>query len=129
MTVLPDHWETMAPDGAYGSGCSPGPGKLPDGMWFGHIVTRSSDSFEFDLACQIPHEIVDSEIVNSSTATRSIPVGGEVHVTEILPPEPTFAGTTYENWGAEWCETAGSCDVWIGILEGRLTYIYMQFFA
>lgn len=129
ITVHPDYWGLLAADDAYGSGCSPGPGPLPDGLWFGNVVDRHSDSIDFDLECQIPSAYVDSEIINSSPALRSIPVDGDVLVTELVPPEPTPNGTTYDHWNAEWCNIAGSCDVWIGIHDGRVIYIYMQFFA
>ena len=39
--------------GPVGSGCTPGPGALPDGWWFGEapVPPRAGTSFQFDLAC------------------------------------------------------------------------------
>lgn|GEM_PF-1295270 len=34
-----------------GSGCSPGSGPLPDGVWFGYIDAVSVTAIDFDLAC------------------------------------------------------------------------------
>ena len=38
-------------DGAGGSGCAPGAGPLPDGVWFGYVSSIGATSVEFDLAC------------------------------------------------------------------------------
>jgi hypothetical protein len=36
---------------AHGSGCAPGPGPLPDGIWFGFPTAWTTSSMDFDLAC------------------------------------------------------------------------------
>jgi hypothetical protein len=38
-------------DEAEGSGCTPGPGDLPDGTWYGFLVSTGTGTAEFDLAC------------------------------------------------------------------------------
>ena len=37
--------------GASGSGCEPGPGPLPDGVWFGEASATQTASVTFDLVC------------------------------------------------------------------------------
>jgi hypothetical protein len=110
--------DDLASDGAYGSGCSPGPGPLTDGIWFGYIAARRSDAIDFDLACLVPNDWVDVEMVNSSTAVRTLPVAGELLVTQMIVSEfetESFAGTLYRDWEAEWCSMTGTCAVWIRI--------------
>jgi hypothetical protein len=36
---------------AHGSGCAPGAGPLPDGIWFGFPQAWTTSSIDFDLAC------------------------------------------------------------------------------
>ncbi len=117
------------PDGSYGSGCAPGPGPLPDGLWFGFVAARHPDNIDFDLACLFPDPEVDTRIVNESTTVRSVPVGRDVLVTELIPPDPVSGGTTYRNWEAAFCPMAGSCPVWVRILHGKVIYIAEQFFS
>ena len=38
-------------EGASGSGCAPGAGPLPSGIWYGHILAAAPGAIEFDLAC------------------------------------------------------------------------------
>lgn len=37
--------------GAGGSGCAPGAGPLPDGVWLGYVDAIGAASVDFDLAC------------------------------------------------------------------------------
>ncbi|HEY6629066.1 MAG TPA: hypothetical protein VI193_08815 [Acidimicrobiia bacterium] len=124
--------DDLASDGAYGSGCSPGPGPLTDGIWFGYIAARRSDAIDFDLACLLPNDWVDVEMVNSSAALRTLPVEGDLLVTQMIVSEfesESFAGTLYRDWGAEWCSVTGTCAVWIRIEGGRVIYIAEEFYA
>ena len=52
-TTVPATTTTLSPvvDEAEGSGCTPGPGDLPDGEWFGYLAGTSANTVEFDLAC------------------------------------------------------------------------------
>lgn len=122
---------SIAPDGAYGSGCSPGPGPLPDGTWFGFVVARHSEAIDFDLACIYPDPMYDLPPVNSSTTLRSVPVDGDVPVRAMIPPVPTYAETTYANWQPEACqfEDGAACAVWIRVLDGRVIDIEEVFFS
>jgi hypothetical protein len=116
-------------DGSYGSGCDPGPGPLPDGIWFGFAAARHPDELDFDLACLYPDPVADARIVNESPTLRSLSVDSDVLVRELIPTIPVTGGTTYGNWEAAWCPLAGSCPVWVRILDGRVIYIAEQFFS
>ena len=81
--------------GAAGSGCSPGAGPLPDGVWFGYVVAKSAADIDFDLACFYYGDIAytegaaDGEEVNNdyyvrnvNPTLRTIPVAPTVTVYE-----------------------------------------------
>jgi hypothetical protein len=129
LIVVPQIFDTVAPDGAFGSGCSPGPGPLPDGEWLGNIAQRRSDEFDFDLVCLVTNEDVDWELVNESTSLRSLAVDGDVLVDELSQGDLTQMTTTYDNWGTEPCDISGPCAVWIRILDGHVIYISEQFLS
>ena len=122
-------FDTVASDGAYGAGCSPGPGPLPDGIWFGFVAARSSDVFDFDLACIYPDPVIDQPPVNTSRALRSVPVDKEVLVSQMNPPDSADVGTTYEQWTPEACQFDEGCAVWIDIRDGHVIYISEVFFS
>ncbi len=74
---------------AHGSGCAPGPGALPDGIWFVFAKGWTSSSVEFDLACFYSGDAATAEaaargeespppndyiITNDSPTLRTMPV-------------------------------------------------------
>jgi hypothetical protein len=118
-----------AADGSYGSGCSPGSGPLPDGIWFGLVAARDTNTFEFDQAYLLPDPEVDTRIVNESSTLRSVPVDDTVLVTDLIGELPIWDGTTYGSWQAASCYTAGPCPAWVRILDGQVIYIAEQFFS
>jgi hypothetical protein len=65
---------------AAGSGCAPGDGVLPDGVWFGWIVGADDAVVRFDLACLVPGR-VDPLVTDDSDRVRDVPVdpGAAVH--------------------------------------------------
>ena len=128
LVVEPQIHDTIAADGAHGSGCSPGPGPLPDGEWLGNIAERRTDEIVFDLICLVPDEYVDWVPVNESTAVRTEPVEGDVLVKDLSPGDLTGTGTTYRIWGDEPCDVE-ACAVWISIRDGRVLYISEQFLS
>jgi hypothetical protein len=81
-------WQEPVPE-PVGSGCSPGPGPLPDGVWFGFVhadPAHPASSVQFDLACYYsstrwialghpPDETPEDNIVNTSTALRRLVTG------------------------------------------------------
>jgi hypothetical protein len=58
-----------------GSGCTPGPGPLPDGVWFGYIDEITEAAVDFDLACLVTCEDgVGFTIRNDNPAKRTVDV-------------------------------------------------------
>lgn len=97
-------------DGMLGSGCAPGPGALPDGIWFGWVETANSAGISFDLACLASEQ--------SPTATNSNPTLRDVTVT------PTVAvhrsdGSTIDY--STYAPTGGP--VWVYVNAGTATEI------
>ena len=119
----------------YGSGCSPGAGTLPDGIWFGDITSVSTNSFEFDLMCLAPLPAGSTEeggigdITNTNPTLRTIPVdpSSEVYVLDMAV---NWVQQPYSTWhtdtGAingcplEWCSEA-----WLYVNGGEATEIVM----
>jgi hypothetical protein len=86
-----DEWDYTGPEGAQGSGCSPGSSTLPDGVWFGLAHSWSTTTISLDLACWYSGAAAESVaaargdevnndyyLVNDSTTLRSVPVDGTV---------------------------------------------------
>lgn len=67
---------------ADGSGCTPGAGALPDGLWYGVLTATTGTGVEFDLVCRYSEERADSytdadyHYSNESTVLRTVPLGG-----------------------------------------------------
>ncbi len=128
LIVRPEILDSIAPDGAIGSGCSPGPGPLPDGEWLGDIAERGSDEIEFDLICLIPNENADWEPINEITELRTVPVDPNLLVMDLSQFDLIPSGTTYDNWGTEPCDV-DPCAVWLSLRDGRVRYISEQFLS
>ena len=128
---------------ALGSGCTPGPGDLPDGEWFGEAVTVTEDSIEFDLACwfsdpgAIEATLEDGEespppngyyIRNTSTETRLIPVSADVEVRWLAPEGAAdLADIGYSEWLAATPERDWLPRVWLTIADGEVVEIEEQY--
>jgi hypothetical protein len=121
----------------YGSGCSPGSGALPDGIWFGHIEEASSTTIRFDLICMAPLEPgADgvATITNDSPKLRSVPVSSSANVHAIAPNGLEWELQPYSSWyldpGQEgFCPPEGCWDVWLYINNGEVTEIVQIWFA
>jgi hypothetical protein len=128
---------------ALGSGCTPGPGNLPDGTWFGYVTEPTVDQLEFDLACwfsdpgAIEATLEDGEespppngyyIRNTSTETRLTPVSTNVAV-RWLPPEDiaNLTDISYSEWLAIRPERDWLPGVWLDIENGAVTSIEEQY--
>lgn len=128
---------------ASGSGCTPGPGALPDGTWFGYVSEPTATELEFDLACwfsgagAIEATLEDGEespppndyyIRNSSSDTRAIPVSPTVTV-RWLPPDDIVNLTeiAYEQWLEVGPERSWQPAVWLEIDNGEVTSIEEQY--
>ncbi|RLE25894.1 MAG: hypothetical protein DRJ50_02065, partial [Actinobacteria bacterium] len=90
-------------DGAGGSGCAPGAGQLPDGVWFGYVSAKGGSSVDFDLACLYTGDVaiargaedgvevdIDYYIRNNNPALRTVPVATAATVYEIEAPTIDF---------------------------------------
>ena len=86
---------TTMPDGPSGSGCTPGDTvALPEGEWYGVVVSASPSGIEFDLACWFTGEPAveaaaedgaepppnDYYVRNDNPQIRSLPVSSETEV-------------------------------------------------
>ncbi|MDH3607213.1 MAG: hypothetical protein OER12_09485 [Acidimicrobiia bacterium] len=132
--------------GAGGSGCAPGPGELPDGIWYGTVLAANGDSVDFDLACfyfgDIAYEIGaaagvevynDYFISDENPAIRTVPVGGQAMVWSIpgdlgdLVPL-SFATDWPPDWQRAYSECPGEfCGMWLYINQGTATELVEQY--
>ena len=86
---------TTEPNGPSGSGCTPGDTvSLPEGEWYGVVVSASLSGIEFDLACWFTGEAAvtaaaedgaepppnDYYVRNDNPQIRSLPVSSETEV-------------------------------------------------
>ena len=78
--------QPLGTDDGDGSGCAPGSDVLPDGIWYGRVVTIDDQTIEFDLMCRYsddarqaiytPDEVdFDTSSTNQSARLRSLPIG------------------------------------------------------
>ncbi len=126
------------------SACAPGPGALPDGLYFGFMGGASTDAFEFDLACWFSGEpanaaaTADGEespppndyyIRNTNETLRREPVAsGSISVAWI--PDfgtPATKDITYTQWLSE--RDFGQTyvpPVWITVKNGAVVDIVEQ---
>jgi len=131
-------------DGAGGSGCSPGAGPLPDGVWFGYVYDQGTASVEFDLACfyfgdiaytkgaEDGEEVDDDYYVrNHNATTRTVPVEPTATVYEIDATTIDFVPVPFSAWpldptGYIACPSDW-CGVWLFINGGVTTEILEQY--
>jgi hypothetical protein len=73
----------LAGGDADGSGCAPGPGPLPDGIWYGEVTAFDDASLAFNLICRYsgdrarahPQYVAgDHVFVDESSLIRTVPV-------------------------------------------------------
>jgi hypothetical protein len=130
--------------GAAGSGCSPGAGALPDGVWFGYVLAKSAADIDFDLSCFYFGDIAytkgaeDGEEVNNdyyvrnvNPTLRTVPVAPTAAVWEIETGSVGFLNVPFSGWPVD---PAGYiacpsdwCGVWLFVNGGDVTEILEQF--
>jgi len=135
----------LGSDGAGGSGCAPGAGPLPDGVWFGFVGAIGPTSVDFDLACLYTGDIaiargaedgvevdIDYYIRNNNPALRSVPVATGGIVYEIEATTIDFLTVAFADWPVD---PAGFipcpsdwCGVWLFVNGGEATEILEQYF-
>ena len=133
-------------DGASGSGCAPGAGPLPDGIWFGFGLVTGAAAIDLDLACfyfgDIAYTVGEADgeevandyyIRNRNPAIRSVPVASDAVVWTL----GTFDGIgehselPYSDWpipGPSYIECPGDfCLLWLYVNDGEVTEVVEQF--
>jgi hypothetical protein len=138
LTPLPES------DGAGGSGCAPGSGPLPDGVWFGNVGGIGAASVDFDLACFYFGDIAyaegakDGEEVNNdyyirnvNPALRTVPIATGAMVFEIDAASIGYLSIPFADWPVD---PAGYiacpsnwCGVWLFVNGGQVTEILEQY--
>jgi len=131
-------------DGAGGSGCSPGSGPLPDGVWFGYVVAKSPTEIDFDLACFYFGDIAytkgaedgaevnnDYYVRNVNPTLRTIPVAPSAGVWEIEAGSIGYLDVPFSDWpidasGYIACPSDW-CGVWLFVNSGNVTEILEQY--
>ena len=130
--------------GAGGSGCAPGSGPLPDGVWFGYVRAIGTASVDFDLACFYFGDIAyiegaaDGEEVNNdyyvrnvNPTLRTVPVATPATVHEIEATSVGFLTVSFDDWPID--PTAyiacpsNWCGVWLFVNGGETTEILEQY--
>jgi hypothetical protein len=131
-------------DGAGGSGCAPGAGALPDGVWFGYVLARTPAEIEFDLACFYFGEIAYTEgaadgeevnndyyVRNANPTPRTIPVAPSVGVWEIDAGSVGYLNVPFSDWpldpSAYIACPSDWCGVWLFVNGGSVTEILEQY--
>jgi len=131
--------------GAGGSGCAPGAGQLPDGVWFGYASAKGTSSIDFDLACLYVGDIaytkgaedgveVDNDyyIRNVNPTLRTVSVAASATVYEIEGGSIGFLTVPFADWpmdptGYVACPSDW-CGVWLFVNDGEATEILEQYF-
>ncbi len=97
-------------EGKLGSGCSPGSGALPDGIWFGWVTEVHDRSLSFDLACLSPGD--PPVATNRNPQMRDVTAATDLMVR-------ASDGTTLP--ASKW--DPGNEPVWVYINDGRATEV------
>jgi hypothetical protein len=124
------------PDGPSGSGCTPGDAvALPEGEWYGLVVTASASAIEFDLACWFTGDAAveaaaedgeepppnDYYVRNDNPQLRSIPVSPDVEVIWYPTGDPTSEVTvTFAEWVDGVIGRGLLFGVWIDVIDGEV---------
>ena len=143
-TSPPDESTTTSPsaDAAEGSGCTPGTDDLPDGTWFGLVVSTEEALIEFDLACWFTGEasIVaaaedgeespppnDYYVRNLNTLTRSVTVADNANVVWYTSGDPNSDETgSFAQWLAATQDRGFELGVWLEVENGEIISIQEQ---
>lgn len=132
--------------GASGSGCYPGPGDLPDGIWFGYLLDRDGPTIDFDLDCMYFGEAArafagesdtdaddDIVFVKFDAVVRTLPVAATATVWMITGD--ATEGHQALSFDREWtgdestyasCPGEG-CPIWIYVNDGIVDAIVQQY--
>jgi len=121
--------------GWWGSGCSPGSGTLPNGIWWGYVTELTPTSVTFDLACiQFVSESDDDPatedhawlIENASARPRVVPVSPDASVACMwrdCPPNPFPYGDWIEDDSVPHGDGGREGGIWLYVNGGTVTEI------
>lgn len=125
-TTTPAPGSTTTPssvvDEAEGSGCTPGPGELPDGEWFGYATSVETSQIEFDLACWFtgePAARAAAEDGSESPPPNDYYIRNENETTRIVSISENTSVVWYPDLGDATSETNISYPQWIIQIEQR----------
>jgi len=130
-------------DGAEGSGCTPGPGALPDGEWFGFVVASDDAELEFDLACWFTGDAAveaaaedgeespppnDYYVRNVNETLRTVSVAADTDVTWYPEVGDPASETTlsYPEWDSQRDQRGLDLGVWLEVDDGAIVEIREQ---
>ena len=131
---LPDEPPVLNSSSSGSGECSPGPGDLPTGWWYGSIQGASDDELLFDLACYYVGDAAEAEaaergdevsndyyVVNDSLRTRVVSVASDATASCVE------VGSEELNAECSPDEVAGDWAVWLRVQAGEVARIVEQY--
>ena len=132
------------PTDAHGSGCAPGAGSLPDGIWFVFPTAWTASSIDFDLACFYSGDAATAEaaargeespppndyiITNDNATLRSVPVAIDAigHRLDINIALETVPFDEFVANPGEFQVCFDFCLVWLYVNNGEVTEVVSQY--
>ncbi len=135
-----DEWTTNPPSEAQGSGCTPGAGNLPDGVWFGYAKSWSTSQIAFDLACWWTgakahavgvangfNDAYDYYVTNNNTTVRLVTVAGDIPAKKAGWEDGVFKLSQVIADPGGSLPTNAPYPVWIYVNGGRVTELAVQY--
>ena len=125
-----------------GSGCTPESEVLPDGVWYGVLISHDENTISFDLACWFTGDDAvvaaaedgeespppnDYYVRNENTLIRDLDVDPSIPVTWYLSGDPNDAETgEYEAYAGVLATREFSLGLWVTITDGAVSQIEEQ---
>jgi hypothetical protein len=138
--VFGDEWTHTAASGAQGSGCAPGAGKLPDGVWFGFVKTWSTTQVAFDLACWYSGAAGEAQaaahgqeftndyfVTNDSTTVRLVTVAGDIPAKKAAWDDGVFTLSQVIADPGGTLPTSAPYPAWLFVNGGVVTELEVQY--
>lgn len=137
-----DEWLLADEDEAQGTGCAPGGGDLPDGVWFGFVESWSTSKVKFDLACfwvgtgaeremlddgYDADGVLDFYITNDVATIRTVPVAGDVPALKAGWEDGTFTLSAVIADPGGSLPTAEPYPAWLYVNGGEVTALAVQY--
>ncbi len=141
-TTVPPTTKPPADPVPDGSGCTPGPGDLGDGRWYGLVEANDGTVLTFDLACWFTGEDAvlaakqdgaeeppnDYYVRNQNPATRTLQATADTEVVWYpqLGDPASETTSTFAEWDAAKDERGAMPGIWVVIEGGVVTRIQEQ---